>query len=99
GHSLRPVTIGRDVVVDLAGFDMVGRKFRNLRQAVQRTRNGGITTEVVDEQGIDDQLRGGLAEVMNLSRRESRFELGFSMILAGALEGRYPGIQLIVARD
>ena len=99
GHSLRPVPIGRDVVVDVAGFDMVGRKFRNLRQAVQRTRNGGVTTEVVDEQGIDDKLVAELAEVMNLSGRGARFERGFSMILDGALEGRYPGIQLIVARD
>lgn len=31
-QSLRAVPIGRDVVVDVAGFDMVGRKFRNLRQ-------------------------------------------------------------------
>ena len=99
GHSLHHVPIGRDVVVDVAGFDMVGRKYRNLRQAVQRTRNGGITTEVVDEQGIDDKLLAELAEVMYLSGRGARFERGFSMILDGALEGRYPGIQLIIARD
>ena len=36
-------------------FDMVGRKYRNLRQAVQRTRNAGVTTEVVAEQGLDDR--------------------------------------------
>ena len=54
GQKLRTVPIGRDVVIDVAAFDMVGRKFRNLRQAVQRTHNFGITTEMVDEQGLDD---------------------------------------------
>lgn len=99
GHSLRHVPIGRDVVVDVAGFDMVGRKYRNLRQGVQRTRNAGVTTEIVDEQGIDDKLLAELTEVMQLCGRGARYERGFSMILDGALEGRYPGIQLIIARD
>ena len=99
GHSLRHVPIGRDVVIDVPSFDMVGRKFRNLRQGVQRTRNAGITTEVVDEQGIDDKLLDELNEILHLSGKGARFERGFSMILDGALEGRYPGIQLIIARD
>ena len=47
GQSLRAVPIGRDVVIDVSSFEMVGRKFRNLRQAVQRTHNCGITTEIV----------------------------------------------------
>ena len=45
GRKLTPVPIGRDVIIDVAAFDMVGRKYRNLRQAVQRTTNFGITTE------------------------------------------------------
>lgn len=49
GHHLRAVAVGRDVVVDVQAFDLVGRKYRNLRQGVQRTRNAGITTEIVDE--------------------------------------------------
>ena len=99
GHALRPVPIGRDVVIDVGSFDMAGRKFRNLRQAVQRTRNVGITTEVVAERDIDDALLAELIEVMSDSPSGSRTERGFSMILDGALEGRYPGIQLIIARD
>lgn len=50
--SLRSVPIGRDVVIDVASFEMVGRKYRDLRQAVQRTRNLGITNEIVPEQGL-----------------------------------------------
>lgn len=99
GQFMRPVPIGRDVVIDVRAFDMIGRKFRNLRQAVQRTHNIGITTETVGEQDLDPALAAELAEVLYSSHSGARFERGFSMILDGALEGRYPGIQLIVARD
>ena len=54
-QSLRPIPIGRDVVIDVADFTMAGRRFRNLRQAVQRTHNSGITTEIVAEQDLDDR--------------------------------------------
>ncbi len=99
GQRMRRVPIGRDVVIDVRGFDMVGRKYRNLRQAVQRTHNFGITTEVVAEQDIDDELRAELAQVLFASQSGARTERGFSMILDGALERRHPGIQLIIARD
>lgn len=99
GRKLTAVPIGRDVVIDVANFDMVGRKYRNLRQAVQRTRNCGITTEVVDEQGLNDVLLAELTEVILASPSGARTERGFSMALDGTLEGRYPGVTLIIARD
>jgi lysylphosphatidylglycerol synthetase-like protein (DUF2156 family) len=99
GQKLTAVPIGRDVVVDVATFDLVGRKYRNLRQAVQRTRNSGITTEVVDEQGLSDVLLAELTEVILTSPSGARTERGFSMSLDGTLEGRYPGVALIIARD
>lgn len=99
GRRLTAVPIGRDVVIDVADFDMVGRKYRNLRQAVQRTKNFGVTTEVVDEQNLDDALLAELTEVILASRSGSGMERGFSMALDGTLEGRYPGVKLIVARD
>jgi lysylphosphatidylglycerol synthetase-like protein (DUF2156 family) len=99
GRKLTPVPIGRDVIIDVAAFDMVGRKYRNLRQAVQRTKNFGITTEVVDEQGLNDVLLTELTDVILASPSGSRTERGFSMSLDGTLEGRYPGVALIVARD
>ncbi|MBV9639503.1 MAG: DUF2156 domain-containing protein [Mycobacteriaceae bacterium] len=99
GQSMMVVPIGRDVVIDVQRFDMVGRKYRNLRQAVQRTHNCGITTEVVVEQEIDDRLQAELAEVLYASHGGAHFERGFSMMLDGALERRYPGISLIIARD
>jgi lysylphosphatidylglycerol synthetase-like protein (DUF2156 family) len=99
GQSLRPIPIGRDVVVDVSSFDMVGRKFRNLRQAVQRTHNYGITTEIVAEQELDGKLLAELTEVVRESSKGAHADRGFHMNLDGVLEGRFPGIQLILARD
>lgn len=98
GKALRPIPIGRDVVVDVTAFDMVGRKYRNLRQGVQRTRNIGITTEVIGEQDIDTGLLAELTDLLRSSRKGSRTERGFSMCIDGTLEGRYPGVALIIAR-
>ncbi|MBS4729619.1 DUF2156 domain-containing protein [Mycobacterium sp. SM1] len=99
GRPLRQIPIGRDVVIDVSGFEMSGRKFRNLRQAVQRTHNFGITTEIVAEQGLDDRRRAELTAVVRASVSGAHFQRGFCMNLDGALEGRYPGILLILARD
>lgn len=96
---LRAIPIGRDVVIDVAGFDMTGRRFRNLRQAVRRTHNAGVSTEVVAECDLDDAARAELLDVMESSHAGARFERGFSMILDGTLEGRQPGIFLAIGRD
>ena len=98
-QSLRAVPIGRDVVVDVSGFDMVGRKFRNLRQAVQRTHNAGITTNIVAEQELDDRLVAELTDVVRDSPSGAHTDRGFYMNLDGVLEGRFAGILLIIARD
>ena len=99
GSSLRRIPIGRDVVVDVARFDMVGRRFRNLRQAVQRTHNAGITTEIVAEQELDDQRLAELADVVRASPSGAHTDRGFYMNLDGVLERRFPGVRLIIARD
>jgi lysylphosphatidylglycerol synthetase-like protein (DUF2156 family) len=99
GQTLRAIPIGRDVVVDVASFEMVGRKFRNLRQAVKRTHNFGVTTEIVDEQELDDKLLAELTDVVRSSPSGAHHDRGFYMNLDGVLEGRFPGILLIIARD
>jgi lysylphosphatidylglycerol synthetase-like protein (DUF2156 family) len=99
GPRLRALPIGRDVVVDVDRFSIAGRSKRNLRQAVQRTHNAGISTEVVAECDVDDALRAELLEVMRSSHKAVGAERGFSMMLGCALSGRYPGVWLIIARD
>ncbi len=99
GQSLRAIPVGRDVVIDLPSFEMAGRRFRNLRQAVARTHNRGITTEIVAEQELDASRLAELTEVVRASPRGANSDRGFAMNLDGVLEGRYPGMQLIIARD
>jgi lysylphosphatidylglycerol synthetase-like protein (DUF2156 family) len=99
GQPMLAVPIGRDVVVDVRHFKLVGRRFRNLRQAVRRTHNCGLTTEIIDEQELSGQLIAELTEVLYAAHRAARTERGFCMNLDEALRGRYPGIKLAIARD
>lgn len=91
------VAIGRDVVLRVDSFDMAGRQFRNLRQAVNRTYNAGLTTEVIPERELTVELR---AELIQIAKRVHgrNTERGFSMILDHLLDGRYPGILIVIAR-
>lgn len=97
-HGLRAIPIGRDVVIDVEHFDMVGRKFRNLRQAVSRTRNFGVTTEIVKEIEIGASLRSTLFDIVDEWGKGHQTR-GFSMILDHLLDGRHPGMLLVIARD
>ncbi len=99
GQPMLAVPMGRDVVVDVRHFTVTGRRYRNLRQAVQRTHNFGVTTEIVDEQRLGGALTTELTEVLYAAHRAARTERGFCMNLDGALQGRFPGIRLAVARD
>lgn len=90
------VSIGRDVVIDVEHFSMEGRRFRNLRQAVQRTANAGITSEIVAEAHLLPEVRAELEAILNLKRTPDR---GFAMILDRPLAGVHPGTVIAVARD
>ena len=99
GQPMLAVPMGRDVVVDVRRFALTGRRYRNLRQAVQRTRNAGVTTEIVDERRLAPALAAELTEVLYAAHRAARTERGFCMNLDGALQGRFPGVRLAIARD
>jgi lysylphosphatidylglycerol synthetase-like protein (DUF2156 family) len=97
GHGLRAVPIGRDVVVRPARWRLDGRRFRNLRQAVRRTHNTGVTTELVREAGVPAAVA---AEVRRLRDDvHGPAERGFSMILGGWFDGNRPDAVLALARD
>lgn len=99
GRAMVAVPIGHDVVVDVPNFTLAGRRYRNVRQAVQRTRNRGVTTQIVDERALNAGLVAELSEVIYASHGGVRTERGFCMNLDGALQGRCPGVQLAIARD
>ncbi len=97
-RGMRAVAIGRDVVIDVPGFSMQGRAFRNLRQAVKRSRNAGVTTEVVGERDLSDAQRGELEAVMRAAGKGQQAR-GFAMILDHVLDGTHPGMLIAIARD
>jgi lysylphosphatidylglycerol synthetase-like protein (DUF2156 family) len=97
-RGMRAVSIGRDVVVDVGSFNLTGRAFRNLRQAVQRTRNAGVTTEIVSERSLSAELRDELQGVMRATGKGEQSR-GFAMILDHVLDGTHPGTFVALARD
>ena len=97
-HSLNCVVpIGRDVVVTRTKFTLEGRRFRNLRQAIQRAHNAGVTVEFRREGELTERE---LQEQRVLLRRSRRVDSrGFSMILGRLFDGGSPDAVLAIARD
>jgi lysylphosphatidylglycerol synthetase-like protein (DUF2156 family) len=96
--GLRPISIGRDVVLEVQKFNLDGRKYRNLRQAIQRTRNAGITTEIISERALPRSVRDELRGIIVESRGDPTGR-GFSMVLDHLLLGSYENTYLAIARD
>lgn len=90
--------IGDEVVVDVENFTVDTPRLRNVRQAVKRTRNMGVTTEILREGDLDEPA---LAELCEVTARcwGGMPERGFSMNLDGLLTGIHPGALLVVCRD
>jgi lysylphosphatidylglycerol synthetase-like protein (DUF2156 family) len=96
-YGLGHVAVGRDVVVRRSEFTTAGRRFRNLRQAIQRSHNAGVTVEVRRE---GDLSAAEVLELRGLMKRSQRQDTrGFSMILGRLFDGRQPDAVLAVARD
>ena len=98
GQPMLSVPIGRDVVVDIRHFTLRGRRFRNLRPAVQRTHNCGVTTEIVDEQKLGGA--GGRAD-RGFVRRPPRGDRPRVLHEPRRCAARaaFPGVTLAIARD
>lgn len=88
---------GDEVIVEPSGFSLAGRAMRNVRQAVQRSRNAGVTTEVVAEGDLTDHDRTALLALADGAIDGG--ERGFSMNLDGLLTGDREDPTIIVARD
>ncbi len=96
-YGLSGVAIGRDVVVQANDFALVGRRFRNLRQAVQRSRNAGVTVETYDEASVPPKVRLELRGLLAESGKDN--DRGFAMTLGHAFEGAQPDALIVIARD
>lgn len=97
-HGMKSVGIGDEVLLDIGEFSLASRRMRNVRQAVARTHNAGVTTRIAREGDLAPALRTELAEVSQRWLRGSK-ERGFSMILDGLLTGAHPDCVLVIASD
>src|SRR6266516_1761244 len=96
-HGLVAIPIGRDVVVQRREFTLQGRRFRNLRQAIQRSRNAGVCVELHREGRLRPEQ---IIELRGLMKRSHRDDTrGFSMILGRLFDGSEPDAVIAVARD
>ncbi|KAB2341783.1 bifunctional lysylphosphatidylglycerol flippase/synthetase MprF [Actinomadura rudentiformis] len=95
---LRSFGFGDEVVVRPAEFSLAGRHMRNVRQAVKRTRNSGVTSEILREGELEPGLRERLMDVASRSLGGAA-ERGFSMNLDELLTGYHQGAIVAVAYD
>jgi lysyl-tRNA synthetase class 2 len=77
-----------------------GKRMRNLRQAVSRSHNFGVTTEVLYQRDLDGRsaLRDKLLAIGEAQRKGAP-EYGFSMTLGSLLTGPHPDCVVIYACD
>ena len=90
------LAIGRDVVVHRSEFSVTGRRFRNLRQAIQRSRNLGVTVKIFREGELQPEQVAELRSLMTRSKRDD--SRGFAMILGRLFDGSEPDAIVVVAR-
>ena len=96
-HRLSHLAIGRDVVVNRSEFSVQGRQFRNLRQAIQRSRNLGVSVEICREGSLRPEQVLELRGLMKRSHRDD--SRGFAMILGRLFDGSEPDAVIAIARD
>ena len=93
--GMKVMYLGDEVVIDVDTFSLAGGRMRNVRQAVSRSANAGVTTDVVREADLTPELRRSLAEVAARSRGRHR-ELGFSMALEEPFSAAHPECLLMI---
>jgi lysyl-tRNA synthetase class 2 len=96
--GLRSHYLGDEAVIDVAGFNLQGRAMRPVRQAFNRTKNFGLTTDVHREGDLDPTLRRALIGIAERHRAGAP-ERGFSMALDDLLSGRDRDCVIVVCRD
>ena len=97
-YGMHAIGIGDEVLLSTRDFGLGGRSMRNVRQAVQRTHNAGVLTEVVREGDLDEYERTRLRALATEAMGGVE-ERGFSMNMDGMLTGRHAFPILVIARD
>jgi lysyl-tRNA synthetase class 2 len=94
--GMHTLCIGDEAVVDVDGFRLDTPAMRNVRQAVKRSRNFGVTTSIMREGDVPPALRRDLRAVSEAARGDIP-ERGFSMGLGEPFEGTFPDCVVAIA--
>jgi lysylphosphatidylglycerol synthetase-like protein (DUF2156 family) len=97
-YGMHAIGIGDEVLLSPGEFGLGGRSMRNVRQAVRRTHNAGVTTEIVQEGALSEPDRAELRTLATEAMGGAE-ERGFSMNMDGLLTGRHAFPVVVVARD
>ena len=97
-QHLTGLQVGEEVMLDVSAFSLATRKMRNVRQAVGRTHNAGITTRVARAGDLAPELFAEMAEVSTQWLGKAR-ERGFSMVMDGLFDTRNPDSVFVLAFD
>jgi lysyl-tRNA synthetase class 2 len=95
--GLRGIHIGDEAQVPVPTFRLDRPAMRNVRQAVQRTHNSGVTVTIDRAGALAERARHELAGVVDVWRR-GHDEIGFAMTMDRLVDGTYPDAVVVVAR-
>ena len=90
--------LGDEAILDVAGFTLDNPRMRNARQAVKRSINFGVTTEVVREADIAPSVVASLRDITVRARHGQREE-GFSAALEEPFSVPQPDCLVAMCRD
>jgi lysyl-tRNA synthetase class 2 len=96
--GFKAMYLGDEAILDVADFTLDNPRMRNVRQAVKRSVNFGVTTEVVREADIPPDAVASLRSIAVRGRGGKREE-GFSAALEEPFSIPQPACVVVVCRD
>lgn len=95
-RRMRALHFGDEVVVHVPSIELNTPRMRNVRQAVQRSKNAGVEVTVQREGSLSGELRRELLDVVD-EWENGRGTYGYSMTMDHLLDGTYGDALLVVA--
>jgi lysylphosphatidylglycerol synthetase-like protein (DUF2156 family) len=96
--GFKTLYLGDEAILDVAAFTLDSPHMRNVRQAVKRSANFGVTTEVVKEADIPSSVVASLREITVRARGGKREE-GFSAAFEEPFSIPRPTCVVVMSRD
>jgi len=96
--GFRTFYLGDEAILDVASFTLDSPRMRNVRQAVKRSENFGVTTEVMWEADVPPAIVASLREIAVRARHGKREE-GFSAALEEPFSVPHPTCLVALCRD